>query len=314
MARPTTIGQNWQQQIAQSAAAPAVPSLNTTAAANDNLLRQFAFLTLTIAANSRVTAELVGDVIFVESVELSSGSSYSALTFRPDNGNPTLRLPKAGRGIRLPNAFRSAEFYNGNAVNVTLNLYVGFGYVDPSLGISDSPIYVAQNLIAISSSELTRPNNVTPYAAGQVVGSNPATRFNWTEMARGNGKTARITKAVLMKSGATVANAVFRLYLRQFGAAMPSIDQTAYAVDYPTGFVTPGTTLPGRLGFYAGIIDFPFMASEGGGGGSICEVTLQTPIILNDSHSDLDGDLVAQAAYVPAAQEKFFVILFSDRD
>jgi hypothetical protein len=275
--------------------------------ATQNALKFFQFVTVSVPGNGTLTVQIPGDFVFVDTVAPASGGlNYTQLTIRPDSGNPTIKLPLAGGGVRFPLAFVSFNLTNPNATNMSLTLYVGFGDVGNTLGSWLTPVYVTTNTLTIQSQELIRPNNVIAYAAGQVVGQNPAQDFLFQAATLNNGGMIRIRQFTLYKSGAAVANAVFRCHLVP-NALPPVVDQTAYAVTYPpaAGWSNNGVS-------YAAI-DFPFMTAEGGGGGAICNVQCDIPLNMQPGWTQFTAILVAQAAYVPAAQEKFLLVATVDR-
>lgn len=277
------------------------------ALATINALKYLQYATISVPANGVLTVQIPGDFVFVETVTPASGdTNYVQLTVRPDSGNPTVRLPLAGCGVRFPQAFASLYLVNTNAQAMALSLYVGFGDVNVALGTFLSPIYTTTNTLTIESSEITRPNNVTPYAAGQVVGSSPAVDFLFQFAVLTAGQSFRLRQLSLYKSGATVANAVFRAYL--IPNAGPAVaDQVAFPVTYPSA----GHWYNSNVAYTA--IDFPFMASEGGGGGAQCTVQVDSPFNTYSPYTGFSIRLVAQAAYVPAALEKFLIVANIDR-
>lgn len=153
-----------------------------------------------------------------------------------------------------------------------------------------------------SKATYIRPANTTQYAGGDCVcnsASAPALlEFNVGELPQSKGY---ITNAKIAKSSATIANALFRLYL--FNKAITPVNDNA-----------PFPLLFSKAEELIGFIDFE-MTTEGAG--SDCALDVITNINLRFANDPAEkiiyGVLVAKGAYIPASEEEFLIQLTAER-
>jgi len=140
------------------------------------------------------------------------------------------------------------------------------------------------------SQVITRPADTTAYAAGDLI-ANSTTAGSVTPFLvdlKATGSGCRIRSILVRKSGATTANASFRVWL---------FDQTKAVTNGDNGAIAP-TTMDGFLG------SFTSTASLGGTAGAVsqltCDSTEQWP-----ATNTIYALLEARAALAPASGETF---------
>ncbi len=158
-------------------------------------------------------------------------------------------------------------------------------------------------IVKISATAFTRPNDTTAYASGDLVANN-TTAGSVTPMTFSfqSGSAARIKKAELVRSASSVTNASFRLHLYRDSPTVANGDNGAWS-----------STGSG----YEGFID---IAAPGTAfsSTSIAHGVYVNNSVASDLHIILDGDaklyglLEARGAYTPSAQETFAVSLIGE--
>lgn len=167
-------------------------------------------------------------------------------------------------------------------------------------GDDSGALKVAVHTAVVSASAMTRPNDTTAYASGDLVansttaGSVAALQFSVARLAAGAGA---IRRARIRKSGTSVTSAAFRLHL--FLAAPATItngDNGAFSVSGSADY----------LGALDVTVDRAFTDGAVGLGVPLSgsEINFQLA-----SGQVIYGLLEARAAYTPAAQEQFTVSL-----
>lgn len=152
------------------------------------------------------------------------------------------------------------------------------------------------------SSNFTRPNDTTAYASGDLI-ANSTTAGSVTPLSfdlpftRGTGQTIML-RARINKSGTTAANSTFRLHLYERSPTVANGDNGAWSSSqaaYYLGFIDIATL----FAFTDGCANFGSAAAG-------AEMRIK---MLPGSASTIYGLLEARAAYTPAANEVFTVIL-----
>lgn len=154
---------------------------------------------------------------------------------------------------------------------------------------------------------LTRPNDTNVYAAGDVVGSDPAANMEFAGVARVKGGGARLLGVTLHKSTKSTTNADFDLYL--LDAAPTAIADNAEWL--PTD--AEARTIVAFVRFSSGD------AAQTGGStnatGAVWQKSVPAlPLVCATTSTTLYGVLVARASHAPGAQEVFAVTLHLERD
>lgn len=168
--------------------------------------------------------------------------------------------------------------------------------------------YVVGNIPPGISVTFQRPNNTTAYASGDVVGQRVggagSSLLVFANIARAAGLGGYIQRARLVKDGAVVTDSTFRLMLfHTIPVSVGSINDN-----------DPYQVLWANRDAALGWIDFPTLTS--GGAGSDAATTFVAPANLpfcTRADPNLYGILLAQAAYTPIANERFFVEITPDR-
>lgn len=152
------------------------------------------------------------------------------------------------------------------------------------------------------STTLTRPNDTTAYASGDLVANSTtasavaALQFT---VARVAGGSFQILKGRLSKTKVDITNAAFRLHL--FGADPTSPDPT-------NG--DNGAFVPSAAASYLGAIDFTSMILfTDGAAGNGAPLVGSSIVVDLSSGQVIYGLLEARGAYTPAAQEVFTLTL-----
>ncbi len=262
-------------------------------------------ISVTVGALGKFPVNLPGDFIFVAGFFAAAApyqaialSIATALTLKPDVGAavPLLRI---GQRHRFPQAFNFVEISNPNASAVTVTFYIGFGdYTE-----TDSNVIVSSNL-AVATGSFTRPANVTAYAVGDIVGTDPAAVGSLV-LGRLAGAGGYINRLRLTKSTTSTTNAAFRAY---FFTTPP----TAVADNLAAAFTL--AEMQGMLG----ILDFPVFTGDGSAAGSFCEISgidfsfLTTAGLSNSAN--VYYVLTARAAYTPGNAEVFHLNAAADQN
>ena len=167
----------------------------------------------------------------------------------------------------------------------------------------DNPIPVTGASAVVAAAALTRPNDTTPYASGDLVansttaGSVAALQFTVGRLAGGTG---RINRARIQKSGTTVTNCALALKLYTAAPTTANGDNGAWS---STGAATLIGTIP---------VTVDQVLSDGAVGFGASTATIHFD--LGSTATKLYGLLVATAAYTPAAEEVFTVSLEVSQD
>ncbi len=143
----------------------------------------------------------------------------------------------------------------------------------------------------ILSSTITRPNDTTAYAAGDLVANDTTagnvTPFSWDLSGAASG--CRVRQVNVIKSAAGVTNASFRVWLFNASKAVTNGDN---------GAIAP-TTMASFIGSLTG------SASLGGTAGAVCQCVADVGEIWPGKAGTLYALLEARGAYTPGAQETF---------
>jgi hypothetical protein len=149
------------------------------------------------------------------------------------------------------------------------------------------------------SAGFTRPNNTTPYAAGQLV-ANSVTAGAVAPLQIGlgnqfpNGMT-RLTRARLAKSGTGVTNASFRIHLYETLPTPANGDGGAWSTD--------------QAAHWLGNIDIPSMLAFTDGAAGTGSAPAGSEMFLRLAGKSIYALVVALGAYTPAANETFTLTL-----
>lgn len=253
--------------------------------------------TVGILAKEPVNVE--GSTVYVVSSDyVAAPAAFAPFRLVTDTGRSVL--------VTYPfSEFRLGAFKRLTIENVSLTqpievkIFAGYGSYRVDRGSAASVVVGDMAPFVV---EKTRPNNATQYAQGDQV---MASAFQFSNVGRIYGGAGFIRKARLLKSGGTTLDAAFRLFLF---AANPAVvaDNAAYPIPYSASWA-------GSAGSLAGVIDFPLMVTGGAAGAAVVDVACDVPFVVDPASRDLWAVLVADAAYVPAAQEKFAVFLWADR-
>lgn len=242
--------------------------------------KPFRLATIKVAATTGFQLAASGDSIDVVSCTDNTTGLGVVVSVTTDSGfTEQLGLP-GGYDLRAPFSLLQFSSTNGNAATIVAR--IGFGIVRPA-----PLLYPPRNI----SGELQRPNNVTPYAVNQ----NVCGMGTITNALRPGARFAKITRARLMKQSTTTTNAAFRVYF--FDPANPPaiID----AAVFPILWAQRAELLP--------FIDFPVFESTSGSDSALCDVDgIEVPVKISTGYDPtLYYVQVAQAAYVPTANESF---------
>jgi hypothetical protein len=154
--------------------------------------------------------------------------------------------------------------------------------------------------IAQPTVTLTRPANVTAYAAGDVVSDGSNARFVFSDLPDIVGRGFVIESAVLIDSANVGTKPDLELWL--FDADLTDLDADN----------APWTPSDAQLATLVGIIPFPTAsfkvgdATAGAGGNSAC---VQSNVRIAAKANTLYGVLVVRNAYVPVSGEQFTIRL-----
>lgn len=184
-----------------------------------------------------------------------------------------------------------------------IRLALGAGTL--SLGASEAHIGEVGGNLSYKGVEFTRPADVIAYIAGDVVCDavgNPSA-INFTPLARKNGGTGYITKAVLFTDQKTCI-ARFRLHLYHVSPT-PIADNLPFLLLYVNAVKKIGS------------IDFAAMATENAASSTAAQSSVfdvRIPYKAADGFTNIYGILETLDAFVPASAQKFYVELTSDNN
>ena len=148
-----------------------------------------------------------------------------------------------------------------------------------------------------SLGQFTRPDNTTPYTAGDLV-ANSATAgsvvpLSWAILRGGQPATLEITRAKVRTNHTTPTNGVFRVHLHSDSPGTPTNgDNGAYRVNSVNarGYIEVTLTTVGATGQFGAAVS-------------------SVPIIVQPAAGTLYVTLEANGAYTPASEETFRVDL-----
>lgn len=268
---------------------------------------QFGLATVTVQPGQSFPLTIEGDFLYILSITNTDGSKFTGgLTpaqllgklLVVDSNAVTMPIEEEGRAIEFPRPFTQLTFANNTVgLPVVFICFIGSGRIVregrtvPTVGISRT-----------SGNGIVRPNNATPYVAGQALTDVSGNALVVGSPARFPGGSGKIRQARLVKTSGTVLNADFTAFIY---ATLPVTqgDQSAY-------IFFPNQTL-------VGIIRFPsFITGTGGGSGAVCEVDgISVPFfLLTANPNSLFVQFVANAPYVPGANENFNLSFAIDQD
>lgn len=247
--------------------------------------------TVTVPAGGRYELQTYGDFFYLVSAleTVSKADGYAALTIKDDNQNRYAGL-NAGVLYRAPKNFRSLMISNTGAFALTVVIITGFGHLR-----NDSPLVGAQTYGGQVSETFTRANNVTPYVANQVVSTAAASGRLLTGIALVTNSWMRVRKATLFKTSTTTANANFSFFA---GPTTTQVDQAVASLNELFSVFNFTSMVALSTGAKATLDGFDFWTRIGS------NPTTFAPTIT--------GTLVANAAYVPTANEQFTITLVGE--
>lgn len=251
--------------------------------------KQFGVSTRFIAAGTRYTAMEAGNYLYLDRAEFVSGGFAVGNEIRAVDSNENtvfLNRPQSGYFFEAP--FRFVELWNDSSEDVTIDIYIGFGRVQ-----KDAQDSFGYPPLGVAGGALTRPANVTPYAANQVVAdAGGATTPIFTQPLAFEKLT--VNSLSIVKSTATVANTAFKLELWATDPGATA-DQAAAQFDFAN-----------RAGFM-GVIDIDEFVTDGAGSdASYFSITGVSIPVFTTGSQFFFVRLIAQGAYVPGNAEEFF--------
>lgn len=278
---------NFHALQARNASIGHVPSVKDRG--EDN--RQFGRIRIVVTAGTGYTIGMAGDYVYVESALFGGAGNLDGNPIRAvDNRGNEVYLSRVRSAYVFSKPYNRLQIFNDGSVDADLVLYVGYGRVQ--VDTQDS-VNLPSTLFATGS--IIRPNNVTAYAANQLVSNTAGDTF--TVFLGGDSPFERgiLNSLTIEKSSATIANTHFRLEI--------------YSAD-PGGLADQSQApfLYTSKDNYYGAVDIP--AFETGGAGSDASWAtvsgFSIPMIF-DAAGFFFIRLVALEAYVPAANEEFFI-------
>lgn len=149
------------------------------------------------------------------------------------------------------------------------------------------------------SSNFTRPANTTAYASGDIM-ANSTTAGSIVPLSWEIGQRGPwfIRRARIKKSGTSTANASFRLHLYESSPTPTNGDNGAWL-----------TTHSNYLGSIDVTVDKVFSDSSSGEGAPGTGTDILITNLTNSSVKTIYGLLEARAAYTPASEEVFTVVI-----
>lgn len=251
--------------------------------------KQFGVATRFIAAGTRYTEMTAGNYLYLDRAEFTSGGYAVGNEVRAvDSNENTVFLNRPQSGYYFETPFRFVELWNDSAEDVTVDLYVGFGRVQ-----KDAQDSFGYPPLGVAGGALTRPANVTPYAANEVVAdAGGATTPIFTQPLAFEKLT--LNSLSIVKSSNTVANTAFKA---EIWASDPGAtnDQDPAQFDFAN-----------RAAFM-GVIDIDEFVTDGAGSdAAYFSITgINIPVFTTGSQFFFVR-LIAQGAYVPTSGEEFF--------
>jgi len=259
--------------------------------------QSLAFQQIVIPAGAIYPLVIKGNYIYVEGIGSTTDTpANGTVTIKADTQQYPVPIFEGNRAIRFTQPFNNIELNNtANTSPVIVYFWIGFGDVRRDTS-SDKYRTV---------STITSDAGAT-YAVNKVVGTNPVT---FTFAVSGFTQSANITKATLVKSTATTANANFSLFL--FGVKPSAIADNANFTFLPAGVSNAVD--------YLGVIQFPAFVAGAAGSNSVCdvagfEIAMSSPglDLSSNPNGTIYGILVANAAYTSVAGEVFSLKLFGE--
>lgn len=260
---------------------------------------QFGYKVNVVPANSAYVVNVAGDYFFLLNAVNSNGESLNAseVAIKDNNGN-VMPLDQIQKGYYFGRRFEYIQILNAGGLPLTIQYYVGVGRIEQQS--SDMRVSPIADWVAAS---FQRPNDVLAYAANQILSTTAAgDPLVFTPIGSYTGNGGQIVKAKLrINNTLTVANSNFTLWL--FNAD-------------PGNFADKATFAPASVDIDAlqGIINFPAQVTGGAGStATVCTVDAVQIRYRTLTNRTLWGLLVAQAAYVPAANSNIRVELYGDQ-
>lgn len=239
------------------------------------------------------------DLAKLQFIQVASGAKLNVTYYDRQEGN----VPLFVQG--------SAELVNdvGSAINVV------YSPLGQALMAASVPVTIASNQTAVysdvsgsqfatvvTSNTITRPNDTTAYAVGDLIANSATagsvTPFSWTSAATGS--VVEIGRIRIKKSSTSVTNASFRVHLYNATPGTPANgDNGAWS-----------TSMSAYIGAFDITVDRAFTDGSEGAGVPLVGSSILCKIA---SGTTLYGLLEARAAYTPAAQETFSIIVEAKR-
>lgn len=158
-------------------------------------------------------------------------------------------------------------------------------------------------ILSVTSNTITRPNDTTAYASGDLVANNTTagsvTPFSWNV---GAFRGTKIWRVGIAKSSTSVTNAAYRVHIYNDSPTVANGDNGAWS---------------STRARYVGFVDVAAPAAAFSdayyANGIFVNNSLQAPLF---AYLDLDGYLYglleARGAYTPTAQETYAITLFGE--
>lgn len=181
------------------------------------------------------------------------------------------------------------------------------GLLDVELAASEEHIGEVSGSLARVSAEFTRPNDTSPYGAGDTVSNSTGatTLVTFTNAIRVNGGSGYVVRASVVTNKKSITP---RIRVHLFNASNPTVspDNEAYRELY----ADQGK----RLGFF----DLPAMSTAQDTTNSDMSRTsdnaLRHAVVAADGSKDLYATIETLDAFTPSALEKFTITLFIDQN
>lgn len=284
----------------------ATPAIRTPQAEIEKTLQ---YVTITVGANQIYPQVVNGDYLYVDKITADGFEVFESeyLFLRPDSQNATSALRYSKASYKWDRAFSVLQFTNTSAIVYVIKCWIGFGEIRAD---RDATTAAVGGDARKTAAQIIRPANVIPYAANQIVNIAGA-GANWISFSATAGtgwcKNANgvvegtIRHMQVFKSTSTTTNASFRLYL--FDTLQAASATFADQQPFDLAFASYSTGL-------LGMIDFPSFVA-GSGAGAVCDVAgLDISVI--GTTDNIQGLLVASAAYVPGSAETFRILGWAD--
>lgn len=266
-------------------------------------LQALSYVTISLPDNAPLTFSLTGDYFFIDTITNVIGpvSSVTGLSAQADSINTVVQLRYPKQGTRWPRAFNSLKFTNLSGQALTIKAWVGFGEIVTQWE-PEGAFGVGQQL-RLGSINFSCASVAAPYAVNDIVNSAAANKLPITGVFNvpSNIASGVITGAQIMKSGASIVNTSFRLFLFQTTSVLPPTydDHTPFVMVFGARIVA--------------VIDFPAFVTGGAGSTSaICNISdVNIPYVGGDDLV-VYGVLVALAPFAPAAAQQFTISLYGN--